>query len=273
MKEFRFPPHRIFNLDETGTSTVQSPSKVLSQKGVKQLGFITSAERGTLVTMCNCVSATGQALPPVYIFPRVNFKGFMLNGAPAGSLGLAARSGWMTNELFIQTLQHFSVHIRPTKDDPVLLLLDNHSTHCTIEVIRYAQENGIVIITFPPHCSHKLQPLDVGVYGPFKRSFNDECNAWMVSSCNSRKTISIYEIAALTKKAFHKAIVPGNITSEFRACGLFPFDRNIFCDNDFVADALAAATSSKPYGEGLPALPSVEAQADTSRKVGEPPRF
>ena len=107
----------------------------------------------------------------------------------------------------------------------------------------------------------------------FKRSYNDECNAWMVSTCNSRKTISIYEIAALTKKAFHKAIVPGNITSGFRACSIFPFDRNIFCDNDFVADALAAATSSKPYGEGLPALPSVEAEADTSRKVGEPPRF
>lgn len=47
-----YPPHRIFNIDETGFKTVQSKSsKILAQKGKKQVGAITSAERGILSTV------------------------------------------------------------------------------------------------------------------------------------------------------------------------------------------------------------------------------
>ncbi|CAK9292442.1 unnamed protein product [Gordionus sp. m RMFG-2023] len=44
-------PMSIYNMDETGLTTVQNPSKIVAQKGQKQVGSITSAERGTLVTM------------------------------------------------------------------------------------------------------------------------------------------------------------------------------------------------------------------------------
>ena len=63
------------------------------KKGVKQIGRISSAERGVSVTMCCCINAIGNTLPPVYIFPRVHFKNYMLKDAPAGSLGLAYPSG------------------------------------------------------------------------------------------------------------------------------------------------------------------------------------
>ena len=42
----------IWNLDETGISTVVKPSKILTKKGVKQIGEISSTERGVSVTMC-----------------------------------------------------------------------------------------------------------------------------------------------------------------------------------------------------------------------------
>lgn len=64
-----------------------------------------------------------------------------------------------------------------TKENPILLLCDNHKSHISIEAIDYARENWIVYLTFPPHTSHKLQPLDVTVFGPFKAklkvAFND----------------------------------------------------------------------------------------------------
>ena len=84
-----YQSHQIWNLDETGITTVQRPPKVIAEKGAKQVGQITSFERGTLVTMCCCVNAVGQSIPPAYIFPRVHYKAHMLNGAPNGSLGLA----------------------------------------------------------------------------------------------------------------------------------------------------------------------------------------
>ena len=72
IKDGTIPPQNIWNLDETGISPVVQPSKILVKKGVKQIGEISSAERAVLVTMCCCINAIGNALPPVYIFPRVH---------------------------------------------------------------------------------------------------------------------------------------------------------------------------------------------------------
>lgn len=57
------PPERIWNQDETGITTVQNnPSKVVGPKSVKQIGSMTSAERGQLITMSACISATGNLI-------------------------------------------------------------------------------------------------------------------------------------------------------------------------------------------------------------------
>ena len=81
---FHLEPRLTWNLDETGVNTVQGTSKILSEKGLKQVGQITSTESGVLITMCCCVSAVGATLPPAYIFTRVNFRDHMLNYAPNG---------------------------------------------------------------------------------------------------------------------------------------------------------------------------------------------
>jgi len=55
---YKFPPQNIYNCDETGLTTVQEhQDKVLAEKGVKQVGGITSGERGTLVTMLCAINA------------------------------------------------------------------------------------------------------------------------------------------------------------------------------------------------------------------------
>ncbi|GFO23689.1 tigger transposable element-derived protein 6 [Plakobranchus ocellatus] len=96
--------NRLWNLDETGIRTVPSATRILAEKGAKQVGLLTSAEKGNLVTICAC----GKAHPPTYIFPRVHFKDHnMLNGAPNGSSGFATSSGWINRELFPQVLNHF----------------------------------------------------------------------------------------------------------------------------------------------------------------------
>ena len=100
----KFEANVVYNLDESGITTVQSVPKVIAEKSTKQVGHITAQERGTLVTVCCCANAAGQALPPAMIFPRVNFKDYMLEGAPASTLGLATATGWMNTELFPQVL-------------------------------------------------------------------------------------------------------------------------------------------------------------------------
>lgn len=76
------PPERIWNMDESGCMTVHAGQKIIATKGVKQVGTTTSAERGQLVTIIGTISAIGTHIPPMLIFPRVNFKSFMTSGAP-----------------------------------------------------------------------------------------------------------------------------------------------------------------------------------------------
>jgi hypothetical protein len=83
LKKYKFSANDIYNVDETGVTTVQKPCKVIAGKDTKQVGKMTSAERGTLVTLCCSVNATGNSTPPFLVFPRVFLCDVMLKGAPA----------------------------------------------------------------------------------------------------------------------------------------------------------------------------------------------
>ena len=65
---------KIWNANETGCITVQKPRKIVAATGSKQVGAIVLEERWQLVTLCCAVSATGNAIPPMFIFPRVHYK-------------------------------------------------------------------------------------------------------------------------------------------------------------------------------------------------------
>lgn len=232
-EKYEFPPHMIFNTDETGCSTVTNPPKIIGERGSKQIGQVTSAERGTLVTTLFFINASGGFLPPVFIFPRVHYKDVMLSNGPPGALGLANLSGWMNEECFLKALEHFVLHVRPSIDNPALILMDNHSSHVNLSVVEFARKNSIIIVTFPPHCSHKLQPLDVSVYGPFKTRYRVAMNEWMLS--NPGKTITIYQVGQFVKEAYLHALSPKNVTSGFSKTGIYPLNSNTFSDEDFLS--------------------------------------
>ena len=80
-----FGPDAVWNIDETGVTTVQRPCKVTAQKGAKQVGSAVSQERGTLVTVCCGINALGNHIPPYFVFPRVNVQQHWQLTAPPGS--------------------------------------------------------------------------------------------------------------------------------------------------------------------------------------------
>ncbi|KAJ8964143.1 hypothetical protein NQ314_005095, partial [Rhamnusium bicolor] len=175
-------------------------------------------KRGQVLTFVGIINATGNALPPAIIFPRVRYKDYFLNGAPTGSLGLASKSGWMTSPF--------------------------------INAINYARNHGIHLLSFPPHTSHKLQPLDVGVYSSFKANCKTAFNNWMAT--NPGKQITIYDIPALSNIAFKNSFTIKNITSSFKKSGLWPINQLVFNDEDFLSCYVTdrpAATSNEQQTE------------------------
>jgi len=227
-----FEGHRVWNVDETGVTTVQKPKKIVAEKGKKQVGRSTSGERGTTVTMVFAVNAIGNSLPPMLIFPRVNFKQHFVNNGPSGCIGASHPSGWVTASSFLMFVQHFHKHVKCSPSSPVLLILDNHISHLSITVVDFCKENGIVLLSFPPHTTNNLQPLDVSVYGPFKTFYNNSASGWM--DTHPGIPISIYDIPLLVKESLPLSATPKNITSGFTKTGIWPFNRNVFTDEDYM---------------------------------------
>lgn len=231
--KYKFTADRIYNYDESGISTVMSTPKILAEKKQKQIGQLVSAERGELVTFGGIISASGNTIPPLFIFPRVHFKDHFMDGAPEGSLGVATKTGWINSNIFLKVLRHIQKITLCTKDNPILLLADNHESHVTIEAVDYARDNGIVYLSFPPHTTHRLQPLDVGVFGPFKAKLKTAFNDWHIN--HSGKTLNIYNIPKLAKIAYFESFNSKNITSAFAKTGIWPFNKLAFSDADFDA--------------------------------------
>ena len=53
----------IWNMDETGVTTVRKPNKIIGRRGTKQIGIILT-ERGILITVVGTISANENSIPP-----------------------------------------------------------------------------------------------------------------------------------------------------------------------------------------------------------------
>ena len=99
---YKFTADRVYNIDETGLSIVQSKiPHVIGRKGKRQIA-ITSAEGGATITVIACMSASGNFVPPLVIFPRTNMPQALMKGCPPSSIGRAHPSGWVQANLFTE---------------------------------------------------------------------------------------------------------------------------------------------------------------------------
>lgn len=233
--QHHFPPHRIYNVDETGITTVQTkPSRIMARKGKKQVGSLSSAERGVLTTAVICMSAGGVYVPPMLIFPRVRLNPALTEGAPPGTTFQCDKSGWMQTEIFTRWMEHFIQFVKPSAEEPVLLVLDGHHTHAkNIACIEVAVKNNVHMLVLPPHCSHRMQPLDVTFMKPLNSFYSRSIEKFLRN--NPGKVVSLYQIARLFGEAYLQAALPATAISGFLKTGICPVNRDVFSESDFIA--------------------------------------
>lgn len=193
-EKYTFLPENIYNVDETGMTTVPNkPLKVIARRGKKQVGSLTSAERGVLVTVEICMNAAGQYMPPMFIFPRKKPNPELLDGAPPGSFAAYYESGWIQKESFVFWFKKFIEFSNATKERPVLLLLDGHASHTkNYEVLKLAVDNHVHLLCFPPHCTHRMQPGDVTFMLPLSTYYEQEVRNWLIS--HPRRFVRINQV-------------------------------------------------------------------------------
>ncbi|XP_065675598.1 uncharacterized protein LOC136091814 [Hydra vulgaris] len=144
LDKHHFEPHQIFNCDESGLSL-----KVISSTRKQCVSSVTSGEKGVTTTILCAYNA------------------------PVGTIQGCSENGWVKTDLFLEYIQHFSKHVQCTLINKVLLMFDGHRSHTkSLKLIDYARDNGLFLLSLPPHTTHKLQPLDGGFFKPLKTFFN-----------------------------------------------------------------------------------------------------
>lgn len=245
MEKHMFLAGRIYNMDETGISTVPKKTpRVISLKGKKNVNKIVSGERGQTITAVCCVSATGHYVPPAFIFPRKRLRGELLDDGPAGCIGMVSDSGFINANLYLNWLQHFKDNVGASRNNPVLLIIDNHSSHISLEATIFCRDYGIVVLTLPPHSSHKMQPLDRAFFSPLKGQYAVECERWMGQ--HPGRAINQYQVVSIFDKAFKKVATVGNAVSGFKVSGIHPFDNELFTEADFAAATVTDMFEPQP---------------------------
>ena len=86
--------------------------------------------------------------------------------------------GWITTELFESWFTEMFLP-NAVAARPLLLLLDGHSSHYQPDVIHLAIEHEVLILCLPPHTTHATQPLDCGVFSPFKAQWSTVCHEFI----------------------------------------------------------------------------------------------
>lgn len=214
-------PCRIFNMDETGMPLDPTPPKVVSIRGTKHPISTTTGDKSQ-ITVAACCSAGGYSMPPMVIFDRQRLKAELTKGEVPGTLYGLSKTGWMDSDLFnLWFTKHFLLYAPPTR--PILLLLDGHSTHFNPVTIERAAEEMVIIFCFPPHSSHRTQPLDKGCFGPLKQYWRQECHSFLTR--NPGRQVTRHEFSELFARAWFKSMTMGNIVGGFKNTGIFPFDR------------------------------------------------
>ena len=230
--DFENHPEAIYNMDETGVPLKPRPPKIVAQKGKKKIRYQTSGQKQQ-ITVIGCGSATGQCLPPFVIFAAKQLNHLWTANEGNGSRFAVSDNSWVDHELFYSFLQkHFLTNA--VSHRPLMLLLDDHSTHCDLTSFKFARDKGIIIFCLPPHTTHECQPLDCSLFKPLKQHWKLECHKFY--SKNPGKVISKLNFNGIFRNAWLKAITPENVVAGFRKTGVYPFNRDaVSCSDNAVS--------------------------------------
>ena len=217
-------PENIYNCDETIVDLNKSTQKVVVPKRMRTAHSRQVAPTDHISILC-CVSAAGRAMPPFIIFKGSFPGGHYTTGGPPDALYGKQDSGFMDSELFLKWFnQLFMKHADPQPEKPVLLLVDGHSSHCSMEIIEAAKEKNVTLLALAPHTTHLTQVLDVSVYKPFKNAIARQMKAGQ--SLRGDLWVPKTRVPSMLKIPLEEALTEDNIKNGFRKCGIHPFNPN-----------------------------------------------
>ena len=187
-------------------------------------------------------------------------------GGPLASRYAVSHNGWMTEESFVDWLKAlFIPSLPPTR--PVLLILDGHKSHITYEVRELARDNNIHLLKLPPHTTHLLQLLDIGVFNLMKGTWQ---TAVADFTRRERRLISKSDFPRLLKQVW-ESFKSQWAVSAFSKTGIVPFNPNCIPDESFkLSEPFTLSEieepSNRPLSQSTVLPPLAEPQSSQSSR-------
>lgn len=107
---------------------------------------------------------------------------------------------------------------------PVVLFLDSHQSHTTLCLVEEVRDRGIVFYTFPPHTTHLLQPLDVGVFGTLKPVWSKILKEFKLETMAAKINQCVFP--SLVAKMWPLVLLLEHLIGGFKGAGLHPLSRD-----------------------------------------------
>lgn len=233
-------PGNIYNMDEKGCRlTIHKQQLVLAKKGAKRV-HLTAPEHGENVSIVGCGNALGQAIPPFILFKGKRQKPEWSDHLPAGSEIMMTQKGSMTNDAFISWLSHFAKY---KNSGPTLLIFDGAKSHLDIRIVEAAESYEITLLCLPSNTTHELQPMDKAVFRSFESFWDQEVLDFLLTQPG--KALTKTRFGEIFTRVWLKAMTPLNITSGFRATGIYPFRPDIIPESAFAPSLITAKDPSE----------------------------
>jgi DDE superfamily endonuclease len=101
--------------------------------------------------------------------------------------------------------------------------MDGHNSHVNLPFINYVDANRILLAVFPPHSTHRLQPLDIGLFSPLATFYSQGIDR-LLSESQGLTRITKRDFWPLFYEAWKKAFHIENVRSAWEAAGLHPLN-------------------------------------------------
>ena len=127
--------------------------------------------------------------------------------------------------------------------------MDGHGSHINMPFLNWCNENKILVAVYPPHSTHRLQPLDVSVFSPLGVYYSQELDKFL-HDCQGLCSVTKRDFLRLFWPAWIKALTAKNSLSGWKKTGLYPFNPLEILDI-FKPKEIATRPSSSDSGNSI----------------------
>lgn len=248
----------MYNMDEKGflIGVLTKSKRIFTKEALSEKQLLGNKQDGNRewITVLATICADGSHLSPGLIYKALtgNLQDTWLQDfEPQQHQVFFASSpnGWTCNELGLSYLK--KIFDRETKEKARkgrewrLLVVDGHGSHINMDFLDYCHKHRILVAVYPPHTTHRLQPLDVSLFSPLATYYSQELDQFIHQS-QGLTELTKRDFFRLFWPAFEKAFSLQNIQSGWSKTGLYPFNPST------VIKCLSTATTQehRPTSQG-----------------------